>query len=221
MKIPLIARISCILIIVSCTGPAQELLRVQRALLQALSDRPFFLVAEGRDTLHLPLPPSAAWRNDLLARAAAWRNALSAIDTQALSPARMAEYRRLNAVLEVLPARERAFALQDTYCGMDSLLSHFLSPEKGIRHPGLLVRLVEIMPEYLSAVREGLPDTIRASAAYAGCLDSGIRSVGILNEAYAARERLPVGYSARLEKAAPQATLAIKDHLAYLGSLGR
>jgi hypothetical protein len=194
---------------------------VQRALIQALSERPFFLVAEGRDTLHLPLPPSAAWRTELADRAAAWRASLAVIDTQALRPDRRAEWRRLASVLEALPARERVFTMQDTYCGMDSLLSHFFSPEKGVRHPGLLVRLVEVLPDYLSAVRDGLPDTIRTSSGYSDCVGSGIRAVGILNEVFTAREQLSIGYRERLELAAPQAIPAIKDHLAYLGSLGR
>jgi hypothetical protein len=221
MKIPLIALISAILVAASCSTPDRELSKVQRALVQALSDRPFFLVAEGRDTLHLPLPPSSAWRTEIAARTVAWRASLAVIDTQALRPARRAEWRRLASVLEALPARERVFTMQDTYCGMDSLLSHFFSPEKGVRHPGLLVRLVEVLPDYLGAVREGLPDAIRSSPGYTDCVGSGIRSVGILNEVLAARGQLSIGYRERLEQAVPQSILAIKDHLAYLGSQGR
>jgi hypothetical protein len=206
----LVVAVTCL----SCTGPEAKLTRVQRSLLKMLGEEPVFMLIEGRDTIRLPLPKNDAYVASLQKNAA-----VLAAEAKSISPNRLdeAQRNRLEQLLPVLDslAADSGLGIAADAFSVNDLLKHFSVPDKGIRHPALLTRLVEQLPAYYAQVQNDWPHQPTLKGAVQKSLYAGADALDQLDAIELQLPNMSVGYQERLRKAIPDARRAIKDHLGW------
>ena len=203
----------CFLVFASCSQEPADWRRCKAGFSQLVPADSFFLVVEGVDSLSLPVPPEPVsdmnqWRSDLNALLSAH----SGVDTQSLSEEQQISWVRMGRVLDSLSTgRAASLNRASKYC-LDELLFHFLSDNGTIRYPGLMVRLVESIPEYYQLIEKRWSSLSKPEIQKS--TEGTYNALLQLDKLHEQRDKLSIGYRERLEKALPEARFALKDYLA-------
>ncbi len=198
-----------LVLLISCDGPERQLHRLQRDLLKALPEGAVFLLKENKDTVSLPLPPTA--EELTLARdfATEARQKVLAIDPQKLSPQERSTLTRLRAVIDSLSTKPSG-ALCDPvrYVPLEVLRRPL--------PPALLVSLVDTLPAYYAAVHERW--SAPAPARIGPAVEQAVQALDELTRLEKNMETMPPKLQARLASTLPAARRATKDFIGLLQS---
>lgn len=183
-----------------------------------LGEEPVFMLIEGRDTIRMPLP-----RNDAYTAALQKNAALLAAEAKSISPNSLDQTQRtrleqLLPVLDSIAADPGPGVAADAF-SVHELLKHFSVPDKGIRHPALLTRLIEQLPAYYDQIHHDWPRQPTLKNTVQKSLSPGSDALDQLDAIEVQLHNLSIGYQERLRKALPDARRAIEDHLGWCLSL--
>ncbi|MEZ4920624.1 MAG: hypothetical protein R2792_16095 [Saprospiraceae bacterium] len=196
----------------SCNSADTQWNKLKADFVALIPQDSVYLLAEGPDTLHLTLPPNIPQQVNWKTEFEALRSRLGSLDTQAIQSDQRVRWEQMCRILDSLQSRPYpAFNQMGNYC-LGNLLLHFTSDRKTIRYPGLMVALVEQMPNYYDAVQQRWSPANQADIEWA--VTDNLTALDQLDKLEAYSDRLSIGYKERLQKALPAARLAIKDFLA-------
>jgi hypothetical protein len=204
---------SCFL--AACESPSRQLTSLQRKFMHRLPPPERLLIVEAGDTLALPLPPSAKSAAQTRQTVAYFQEKVKKLDRTGLKEADQRRLADFQAALDNLALRwvDDAVPCPPDQFVVDELLLHFIVDGPKVRHPALLVELVERLPAYIDTVRTRTPQFDRRSARVA--VQRTVQALDLLERAQdeAFLKKLSIGYADRLRKNIPAARRALKDFI--------
>ncbi|MBK8555319.1 MAG: hypothetical protein IPL65_05875 [Lewinellaceae bacterium] len=203
-----------------CQSGMSSWKRLQSDFVGAFPEGSEFLVVDSKDTLRLPLPPPPlADENAAATLLSSFYLRAKALDSTQLSQHEFERLKRFRLALLQLQLDVQ----QETYArcnpedyAMAGLLQHFLDDEGEVRHPALLVQLLESVPDYYRSVRENwqAPATDHINLA----LMEMLQTMESLEQIAHGADALSIGYRERIKKAVPRARTALKEYISLCQS---
>jgi hypothetical protein len=205
------------LLLSACNTTERETLSIRRDFTRHISAPPTFDVATPEDTLHLPLPPTDAYRQKCLSVIRDCAQRAAAIEVQSLPEAGRAEWQQFCKNLEAVAVQwEKPPVFDPTLCIPDELLTHFTGGKGKIRYPALLTKLVAALPAYFDSVRQARPVLARPQIAAAA--ERGAKALEALSQLSGRLDSLSIGYREQLQRTIPAAQYALKDFISFCES---
>lgn len=192
---------------VACSSPEQRFNRLQRDFLHSVALPGAFVIIDQKDSLVLPLPPSAADAERLQSAIRDLQEQSRRIAAADLPPDQQARFAAFSAMLDSLgqPGKQ-PWPHPEKYCLAESL-NRFLSADQ----PGLICASLEKLPAYYARVQENwLPCDPAQAMAASDCSQAALDALDQL-ESQAAR--WPTTQRERLRSALGPARGAIKDFI--------
>jgi hypothetical protein len=208
---------SLLILLSACNTTEREALNIRRDFVRHIASPPTFDVATPEDTLHLPLPTTAAYQQKCRAVLRDCVQRAAAIEVQALPEAGRADWLQFCKNLEAVAAQwEKPPVFDPTLCIPDELLSHFTGGKGKIRYPALLTKLVASMPAYFDSVRQARPVLARPKISAAA--ERGAKALEALSQLSGRLDSLSIGYREQLQRSLPAAQYALKDFISFCES---
>lgn len=199
-----------VLLMAACASPEERFIRLQ---LDFIANRPppeVFEIQADSDTVRWPLPPSAEYAGALKEFAETYRKRAHSIDAETLTPKTKEDLRQFQVALDSICARFARAQSDPCDYTLHNVLSHFTG-SSGLRHPALMVRVVEQIPHYYARVQQRW--TVPAPARIPEATHQALATLDHLQHIEENLPGLSVGYRDQLEKTMPPARAAIKDFI--------